>query len=51
MSISDAPWIGQCEEDHEDSCYRYYDYIDGELDYLADEEDRRHDEAGLWEDD
>lgn len=45
MSIPDAPWIGQCEEDHEDSCYRHYDYMDGELDYLIDEAERRWDDS------
>ena len=45
MSIPDAPWIGQCEEDYEDSFYRYYDYVDGELDYLVDEAERRWDDS------
>lgn len=51
MSIPDAPWIGQCEEDYEDSYYRHYDYMDGELDYLMDEAERRWDDNISCEED
>lgn len=50
-ALWDAPWIGKCKEDYEEDCRRYYDYMDGESDYLIDEAERRRDDRISCEED